>query len=1093
MRTIKLRAISRILTAAACLFLFGAAQMALAAGAINPKAFNPDPFPLPNGTVGVPLFYDLSHACPENSGETNTYTWGNPNAVPGLTFASSGIISGTPATPGTFIIPATIGPSPSCPTTNSGNFQLTVVLPAPPANCVLKAEGVNPLTLTAPKLVTLSVACSTGTPTSYNWSANAGLPVNASSGTVQVNSTQTFTVTPVNAGGAGNTASVTVNLNAPPSGCTVTADGQNPLALNGPKLVTLSAQCTAGNPTSFIWSTNSGLPSNVSSGQVQVNSTQTFTVTPVNAVAPGSPVSVIVTVPPPAPPAGCSVTADNTNPLNLSGPKQVTLSAQCSAGNPTTFTWSANAGLPNTAATGQVQVNSTQTFTVTPANAAGPGSTVSVTVNVTPPTPSGCTVTADGANPLSLSGPKQVTLSAQCSAGNPTTFTWSANAGLPNTAATGQVQVNSTQTFTVTPANAAGPGSTVSVTVNVTPPTTPPSGCAVTADGANPLNLPGPKQVTLSATCSTGNPTAFTWSANAGLPNTAASGQVQVNSTQTFTVTPANAAGPGNAVSVTVNVAAPPSGCTVTADGANPLNLSAAKQVTLSATCSSGSPTSFTWSANAGLPSTASSGQVQVNSTQTFTVTPANAAGPGNTASVTVNVVALTTSPVPGSDNQVAAANNPLPGPLVLQVSTTTGLPVPGISVTWALTQGTGTLSAPVSVTNAQGQASVTLTLGPEPGQRTVRALAGNSPPVFFTVQSAEQTIITPTEQTATVQQVVALNTPRVQIANVRTRLDQLRLQRNPAVAQGLKVSFDGKPLPWQLLAQAVAPTKTDATPEPSDPFERNGVYVQGDVEVGHQKSVGSASGFDLRTKGLTVGIDRRFEGNHVFGAALGLLRADTTVRDDGGTQDARGYSFSLYGSYSFAENGYLNLIGNVGRNDYDGNRNISSGVSASSSTSGTQYGVALSAGYDFNSGIMSVGPYGRVEYVHAKIDPYTETGTQALSVGEQTTSATFLTLGAQANWAISTSWGVLQPNARLEWQYQAAGNANAITAQLVGQPSSSTSVQIAGQDKSYGLAAVGVQFILPYSIQAYFNFETPFGKSEYNGQRYTLGVRLGF
>jgi len=1008
MRTIKLRAISRILTAAACLFLFGAAQMALAAGAINPKAFNPDPFPLPNGTVGVPLFYDLSHACPENSGETNTYTWGNPNAVPGLTFASSGIISGTPATPGTFIIPATIGPSPSCPTTNSGNFQLTVVLPAPPANCVLKAEGVNPLTLTAPKLVTLSVACSTGTPTSYNWSANAGLPVNASSGTVQVNSTQTFTVTPVNAGGAGNTASVTVNLNAPPSGCTVTADGQNPLALNGPKLVTLSAQCTAGNPTSFIWSTNSGLPSNVSSGQVQVNSTQTFTVTPVNAVAPGSPVSVIVTVPPPAPPAGCSVTADNTNPLNLSGPKQVTLSAQCSAGNPTTFTWSANAGLPNTAATGQVQVNSTQTFTVTPANAAGPGSTVSVTVNVTPPT-------------------------------------------------------------------------------------TPPSGCAVTADGANPLNLPGPKQVTLSATCSTGNPTAFTWSANAGLPNTAASGQVQVNSTQTFTVTPANAAGPGNAVSVTVNVAAPPSGCTVTADGANPLNLSAAKQVTLSATCSSGSPTSFTWSANAGLPSTASSGQVQVNSTQTFTVTPANAAGPGNTASVTVNVVALTTSPVPGSDNQVAAANNPLPGPLVLQVSTTTGLPVPGISVTWALTQGTGTLSAPVSVTNAQGQASVTLTLGPEPGQRTVRALAGNSPPVFFTVQSAEQTIITPTEQTATVQQVVALNTPRVQIANVRTRLDQLRLQRNPAVAQGLKVSFDGKPLPWQLLAQAVAPTKTDATPEPSDPFERNGVYVQGDVEVGHQKSVGSASGFDLRTKGLTVGIDRRFEGNHVFGAALGLLRADTTVRDDGGTQDARGYSFSLYGSYSFAENGYLNLIGNVGRNDYDGNRNISSGVSASSSTSGTQYGVALSAGYDFNSGIMSVGPYGRVEYVHAKIDPYTETGTQALSVGEQTTSATFLTLGAQANWAISTSWGVLQPNARLEWQYQAAGNANAITAQLVGQPSSSTSVQIAGQDKSYGLAAVGVQFILPYSIQAYFNFETPFGKSEYNGQRYTLGVRLGF
>jgi outer membrane autotransporter protein len=152
-----------------------------------------------------------------------------------------------------------------------------------------------------------------------------------------------------------------------------------------------------------------------------------------------------------------------------------------------------------------------------------------------------------------------------------------------------------------------------------------------------------------------------------------------------------------------------------------------------------------------------------------------------------------------------------------------------------------------------------------------------------------------------------------------------------------------------------------------------------------------------------------------------------------------------------------------------------------------------LSAGYDFDRGIVSGGPYGRVEYVHARIDAYTETGTQALGIGEQTASATFLTLCGQANWAISASWGVFQPSARLEWQYQASGGGNIVSAQLIGQPGSNVSVQIAGQDKSYGLAAIGAQFILPHSVQAYFNFETPFGKSDYRGQRDTLGVRVGF
>jgi uncharacterized protein with beta-barrel porin domain len=478
-----------------------------------------------------------------------------------------------------------------------------------------------------------------------------------------------------------------------------------------------------------------------------------------------------------------------------------------------------------------------------------------------------------------------------------------------------------------------------------------------------------------------------------------------------------------------------------------------------------------------------------------FTVTATDSIGSTGVQAYTLSIVGASAIAAVSGDGQLGQANMPLPAPLVVRLADSNGNPAPGVTVNWSLTSGTGTLSVPSSVTNALGQASVNLTLGPDPGPRTVSASSGTLS-VTFIVRSAEQLVIIPAQQIATIQQQLAIGGTRTQIANVQTRLDQLRQQRNPAVAQGLRLSYNGQPLPWQLLAQAAAPTKSDAAPAASDPFERNGVFVHGDVEVGHQNNIGAASGFDLRSKGLTFGADRRFEGNNVLGAALGLLRADATVRDDAGSQDAKGYSFSVYGSYNFADTGYINLIANVGRNDYDGSRNIGSGASVSSNTSGTQYGAALSVGYDFNRDAVMFGPYGRVEYVHARIDAFSENGdpNAALTMGEQNVSATFLTLGGQANWAIPMSWGILQPNARLEWQYQASGNPGAVSAQLVSVTDGTLfAVPIAGQDKSYGVGGIGVQLILPYSTQVYFNFEAPFGKSNYSGQRYTLGVSMGF
>lgn len=64
-------------------------------------------------------------------------------------------------------------------------------------------------------------------------------------------------------------------------------------------------------------------------------------------------------------------------------------------------------------------------------------------------------------------------------------------------------------------------------------------------------------------------------------------------------------------------------------------------------------------------------------------------------------------------DGQSGVAGQQLALPLVVAAKTTTGTGVAGVSVTWAVTAGDGALSATVTTTDAQGSASVLLTLGP--------------------------------------------------------------------------------------------------------------------------------------------------------------------------------------------------------------------------------------------------------------------------------------------------------------------------------------------------------------------------------------------
>jgi plastocyanin len=88
-------------------------------------------------------------------------------------------------------------------------------------------------------------------------------------------------------------------------------------------------------------------------------------------------------------------------------------------------------------------------------------------------------------------------------------------------------------------------------------------------------------------------------------------------------------------------------------------------------------------------------------------------------------------------DGQSWYFNNPLPVAYQVVVRDAGGRPVPGVSVSWAVTAGGGSVDPSVSTTDGDGHASATHTLGPSATSHTVTANAAGLPEVAFSASAA--------------------------------------------------------------------------------------------------------------------------------------------------------------------------------------------------------------------------------------------------------------------------------------------------------------------------------------------------------------------
>src|SRR5450755_129285 len=171
-----------------------------------------------------------------------------------------------------------------------------------------------------------------------------------------------------------------------------------------------------------------------------------------------------------------------------------------------------------------------------------------------------------------------------------------------------------------------------------------PSGCTISGPTTGTINT----AITLTATCATGSANAWTWTGGncAGATTQSCAANTGSVGPVSYTVTPRNNVGAGNTASTTVTWSnTPPQAPTGCSLGALPTTLpvgcgSTALTVTFTG---GGAPTSYTWTASPAPTSgfSASAGAAQtptIGATTFFTVTPSNAGGNGNQATVSVNV-----------------------------------------------------------------------------------------------------------------------------------------------------------------------------------------------------------------------------------------------------------------------------------------------------------------------------------------------------------------------------------------------------------------------------------------------------------------------
>ncbi|HEX4481631.1 MAG TPA: autotransporter domain-containing protein [Rudaea sp.] len=356
------------------------------------------------------------------------------------------------------------------------------------------------------------------------------------------------------------------------------------------------------------------------------------------------------------------------------------------------------------------------------------------------------------------------------------------------------------------------------------------------------------------------------------------------------------------------------------------------------------------------------------------------------------------------------------------------------------------------------------------------------------------------------------------QLTNLSTRLAELRQGSHGFSTGGLALNEDGRSLPASSLSDVFTSYRKDPKESTDDEvgkdFDRWGFFATGVVDRGGASADGMAPGYDFHNASITAGVDYRFNDTFVAGAALGYASNNSDIDANAGNVDVDSYSLNAYFTWYRNNDFYIEGSAVIDWLNYDLSRNIlyqiaslSGGTTdvnntAKASPDGHQYTLSLSVGKDFNREAWTLSPYVRGVYTHVTLDGFDEHMTDtsapglglATSVDGRSLTSELGVLGGRVSRTVTTDWGVLVPNALVEWNHEFKNDPQTVVTRFLADPTQTpifvTDTRV---DQNYFNLGIGLNAILPKGRSGFLYYEHVTGYSGVHENRLSAGIRIEF
>ncbi len=352
--------------------------------------------------------------------------------------------------------------------------------------------------------------------------------------------------------------------------------------------------------------------------------------------------------------------------------------------------------------------------------------------------------------------------------------------------------------------------------------------------------------------------------------------------------------------------------------------------------------------------------------------------------------------------------------------------------------------------------------------------------------------------------------TSGLQNTAVSNRLSRLRSGNTGSFdVSGLAIEVDGQYLSGAVLKELMgaltggAASGDDAGNDSE--FGRLSYYVNGRLDFG-EKNEDEPNGYDFDAQMFMFGADYRLRDNLFVGAAVSYEMADVKFAQGGGL-DVGGWKGSIYGGYFSGESFYLDAQASYGRSDYDSERRIqydyvggSVDRTADGDTTGDQIALGIGSGFDFNRGRLTFGPNVALSFIDVGVKSFSESGAGGLNldIGHQQQQSLTLTTGAHLSYVFNTKFGVLIPNARVDYIHEFLDAPEFSTVRFSSDPlgndpsAAVTSLRVQAEviDPNYLLWSVGTSAQFVRGFSGYLNYQSAEGYSGLKLQQVAYGFR---